>query len=447
MTSLSGETFDPGDPVISDIERATMAKVAWRVLPVLMLCFAAAVMDRANVSFASLTMNQTLGFSRAVFGFGTGIFFLGYAIFEIPSNLILNRVGARLWIARIMLTWGIVSASNAFVWNGFSFYGIRFLLGVAEAGFYPGVILYLTWWFPGHYRARAVGLFMAALAGTNILSAIISGPLLALDGIWGLHGWQWLFLLEGIPPVILGVVVLVWLVDRPADARWLSAEQRDWLQARITSESRRDDARVHSFRSAVRSPLVWVFVLIYFSQNVTGYGLSLFLPQILSRLTRSSTSLGFLAALPYVFGLVAMLLAARYSDRSGRRTLAVGLACLISSLGLAISSQMGDAVLMLAVIAVAHMGQSSIAPTFWPLPTAMMTGTAAAGGIALINSVGNLGGFVGPYLMGLIRDRTGSFAAGLLVIAGGSGVAVILIVMLARLGRSMDQSKPGVPAV
>ena len=423
----------------TEIERATMSRVMWRLIPLLMLCYSAAFLDRINVGFAGLTMNKTLGFSSAVFGFGGGIFFWGYFLFEIPSNLVLNRVGARRWIARIMITWGLVSALTAFVWSEYSFYAARFLLGVAEAGFYPGVILYVTWWFPRRYRARAVGFFMTATAASNIAGSLASGYLLTLDGVLGLHGWQWLFLVEALPPLVLGVVVLFCLTDNPAKAHWLSAEQRSWLTDRIALERQQQPSgSAFSLSAFMRDPRTWLFTLVYFGQNVTGYGLNLFMPQIMSRFGAAPGQLGLITSIPYMFGVTAIVLFGIFSDWSGRRTLTVGTACLMSCLGLALSSQLGDPMLMFSVLMIAQMGQSSIGPTFWPLPTAMISGTAAAGGIALINSVGNLGGFFGPYLMGVVRDATNSLNWGMLAISSGTLVSAVVVFALGsdkRLGR------------
>lgn len=408
-----------------------MKKVMWRLIPILILCYFAAFVDRTNVSFASLTMNKTLGFSSAVYGLGAGIFFWGYCLFEIPSNLILAKVGARLWIARILITWGIISGLTALVWSPASFYSMRFLLGIAESGFYPGIILYLTWWFPKRYRARAIGLFMTAIAGSAILGSILSGALLQLDGLFGLHGYQWLFLIESFPAIILGLVVYFALTNTPADAHWLSAEEQSWLIRRLALERRQQDSiRRFELGEALRNPRMWLFTLIYFGQTFTGYGLGLFMPQIITRLGVGLKLIGWVTAIPSVFGLAAMLLSARYADRSGNRVLTVCTACLISFSGFALCALTGDPLVLMLLIVFASMGQSSIGNNFWPLPTAMLSGSAAAGAIGLINSLGNLGGFFGPYVMGLIRNATGSFSVGMVVLACGTLVSAILVFVL-----------------
>src|SRR3984957_5147025 len=272
-------------PVVTDLERQTMARVARRLLPLLMACYFVAYLDRVNVGFASLTMNKELGFSAAVYGFGGGIFFLGYFIFEVPSNVLLSKVGARVWIARILITWGIISACTAFITGPISFYSIRFLLGIAEAGFFPGIILYLTWWFPSYYRSRIVGIFMAAIPLSNILGSLVSGVLLDLDGLWGFAGWQWLFILEAAPAVILGVAFWLYMTDWPSEAHWLAPAQRDWLIARLDAEkARREGIRSYSLRQALLDRRVLLLSLVYFGGTFSGYGIVLFQPQIVHRL-------------------------------------------------------------------------------------------------------------------------------------------------------------------
>ncbi len=308
---------------------------------------------------------------------------------------------------------------------------MRFLLGVAESGFYPGIILYLTWWFPKRYRAWAIGLFMTAIAGSSIAGSIMSGALLQLDGLLGLHGWQWLFLIESLPAITLGFVVYFALTNTPAEAHWLSAEEQSWLIRRLAVERQQQDSiRQFKLGEALRNPRVWVFTLIYFGQNFTGYGLGLFMPQIITRLGVGLKLIGWVTAIPSAFGLVAMLLSARYADRSGNRVLTLGTACLISFSGFALSALTGDPLVMMGLIIFAAMGQGSIGNNFWPLPTAMLSGAAAAGAIGLINSLGNLGGFFGPYVMGLIRNATGNFSLGMLVLACGTLMSAILVFAL-----------------
>jgi MFS family permease len=419
------------DPAASEIEQATMRRVARRLVPLLVACYFVAYLDRVNVSFAGLTMNRDLHLSASVFGFGAGLFFVSYFLFELPSNLILNKVGARLWIARILITWGIVSGLTAAVQGPNSFYAIRFVLGAAEAGFYPGVILYITWWFPNSYRSRIIGLFQTAIPISVIIGSIISGTILSLDGLWGLAGWQWLFIIEAVPAIVLGVVVARFLTDRPEVAHWLSPEQRSWLAGRLAAERAEREA-VHHFKlgEALRSGRVLALTLVYFGNAFASYGLTIFLPQIVHRFGISYIGTGFVTAIPYVFGAFAMVAWGLHADRTGERGRHCAAACFLSFIGLASCVFLNNPVALMAAIILAQMGQSAIAPTFWPLPSAMLTGTAAAGGIAMINSVGNLGGFLGPYAMGLARDATGSFGIGLLIIASGMLVAGITLLLL-----------------
>jgi MFS family permease len=428
-------TIDP-----TPLERETIARVTWRMIPLLFLCYYAAYLDRVNVGFAALHMNKALGLTAAAFGLGGGIFFIGYFLAEIPSNLILERVGARVWIARILLTWGIISGLTAFVWNDWSFYTIRFLLGIAEAGYYPGIILFLTWWFPSAYRSRMIALFMTAIPVAVITGSWASGFILGMDGIWGLAGWQWLFIIEALPAIVLGVVVFLTLTDRPEQAHWLTEPQRQWLCGRLAAErAHRESIRHFALGQALANGRVWALTLVYFGQNVTSYGFVLFLPQIVKRFGLTDVQTGFVSALPFIGALIGILLWARASDRTGARSRLCGASLLISA-GLLISClalQSSPVATMVALI-LFQVAASGIAPTFWPLPTAMLTGTAAAGGIALINSVGNLGGFLGPWVMGLVEDATGSFALGLLTIAIGSVVGGLIVLSLGH-DRRLEQ--------
>jgi MFS family permease len=417
---------------ITQLERDTMRRVARRLLPLLILCYFVAYLDRVNVGFAALTMNRALGFTAAVYGFGSGIFFLGYFIFEVPSNILLSKVGARIWIARILITWGIISAADAFVVGPLSFYGVRFLLGVAEAGFFPGIILYLTWWFPSYYRSRIVGVFMAAIPISNIVGSLLSGALLGLDGWLGLAGWQWLFIIEAVPAVVLGIVFWIYMTDWPSQAHWLLPAQREWLIARLQAEqARRESIRTYTLRQALLDRRVLLLSLVYFGGTFSGYGIVLFQPQIVHRLAQGFGMTGVINAIPYVFAAIAMVLWGRHSDRSGERSRHVAIAYCISASGLIATSLMVDPVMTMTMLVIAAMGQSSTGPTFWTLPTAMLSGTAAAGGIALINALGNLGGFFGPYAFGLIKDATGgSFTVGLMVLALGPIMSASVVLLL-----------------
>jgi len=437
----------PADGVaIHPLEQETIARVKRRMIPLLFLCYYAAYLDRVNVGFAALQMNKALGLSAAAFGFGSGIFFFGYFLAEIPSNLILERVGARVWIARILLTWAIISGLTAFVWGEGTFYGIRFLLGIAEAGYYPGIILFLTWWFPSAYRSRMIALFMTAIPVAVITGSWASGYILGMGGVWGLAGWQWLFIIEAVPAFILGMVVYFTLTDRPEQAHWLSEPQRTWLSARLAAErAQRERIRHFALGEALSNPRVWALTLVYFGQNVTGYGFVLFLPQIVKQFGLTNVQTGFVSALPFIGGLVGILLWAQVSDRTGARSKLCGASLLISAaLLISCLALQASPVATMAVLVLYQLAASGIAPTFWALPCAMLTGSAAAGGIALINSVGNLGGFLGPYMMGLVRDATGSFPLGLLAIAMGSVVAGLVVLALGH-DRRLEQAAP-VPA-
>jgi MFS transporter, ACS family, tartrate transporter len=417
---------------ITDLERQTITRVARRLLPLLMACYFVAYLDRVNVGFASLTMNKALGFTSAVYGFGGGIFFLGYFIFEVPSNILLSKVGARVWIARILITWGIICACTAFVVGPVSFYSVRFLLGIAEAGFFPGIILYLTWWFPSYYRSRIVGVFMAAIPISNILGSLVSGFLLDLDGWFGIAGWQWLFIMEAAPAVILGVVFWLYMTDWPSQASWLMPAQRDWLIARLNAErSQREAIRHYSLKQALLDKRVLLLSLVYFGGTFAGYGIVLFQPQIVHRLAAGFGMTGIINAIPYVFAAGAMVLWGRHSDHTGERPRHVAIAYAVGAAGLIATALMTDPVLTMVTLVIAAMGQSSTGPTFWSLPTAMLSGTAAAGGIALINALGNLGGFFGPYLFGLIKDASGgSFTFGLMALALGPIVSASIVLTL-----------------
>jgi ACS family tartrate transporter-like MFS transporter len=429
---------------IEPIERQTMRKVSWRLMPLLMLGYFCAYLDRSNVGMAATTMIGDLHFSNAVFGFGAGLFFFGYFLAEIPSNLILHRVGARRWIARILLTWGILAALTAFVWNEWSFYGNRILLGVAEAGFYPGVLLYLTWWFPSFYRSRMMGLFQSASVISLFIGPPVGGLLLQLHGLAGMHGWQWLYLLEGLPPIITCVIVFFLLTDRPHDAKWLTQEQRTWLQTRLNSEeAQREAVRKFSLVEAFSNYKMWLLTVAYFGQNISSYGLVFFLPLIVKGLGVSTNWIGITAALPYICAFVAMIAWGYHSDITGERTWHVAGAALLAAGGLAtcVIVGVGHPVITMIALCVAMMGQQSLIPTFWSIPSAMLTGVAAAGGLAMINAVGNLGGWFGPSVYGIIKDATGSTNLGLLFLAVGP-----LLTAICALAVGHDRRLERIPA-
>ena len=398
---------------------ATLRKVTWRLLPFLMLLYIVSWLDRVNVGFAALQMNQDLGFSAAVYGFGAGVFFAGYALFEVPSNLVLARVGARIWIARIMFTWGALSAAMMFVHGPTSFYVLRFLLGVAEAGFFPGIIYYLSNWFPPAHRARAVSWFMIAIPLSIVIGGPLAGLLLNMHGLFGLRGWQWLFLLEGIPAILLGFVVLAYLTDSPAQARWLAPAERDWLQNLIRDEQ--DRARtLHGvgLRQALLHPTVWKLAAIMFTCQCGSYGLSLWVPQIVKSVSGlNNLQVGMLTAVPYVAAAAGMILIGASSDRSGERFMHVAIPTFVAAAGFVASAWFTSPVPAMIALTIAAVGDLGTRGPFWALPGRFLAGSASAGGIALINTMGALGGFVGPYAVGVVKSLTGSFAGGLTFLA------------------------------
>jgi ACS family tartrate transporter-like MFS transporter len=402
----------------SALETSTIRAISWRLIPFLVLAYFLAYLDRVNLGFAALTMNAELKFSPLVFSWGAGIFFIGYFIFEVPSNLALEKFGASRWIARIMVTWGIISALMATVSGEWSFYILRFLLGVAEAGFFPGIILYLTYWYPAEYRARFIAAFAVAVPVSTVIGAPISGLLLGLDGVMGLKGWQWLFIIEGVPSVLLGIVTWFYLTDRPAKAEWLTAEQKAWLSSRLAAENAAKRAATHlTLGQALTSPKVITLSLIYFGFVGALYGMQFWLPQIVKAFGFSNAQTGFVIAVPYLFGAVAMVLWARHSDKTRERVWHVALGLFVTALGLGVSGYMDNPYVTMVALVVAAIGIFCTFGVFWTLPTAWLSGTAAAGAIALINSIGNLAGFGGPYLIGWVKEATGSTSTGLLVLA------------------------------
>ena len=418
-------------PTVSDTLAVALvlAKVRRRLIPFLFLLYIVAYLDRINVGFAALQMNKALGFSATVYGFGAGVFFLSYVLFEIPSNVILARVGARLWIARIMITWGLVSSAMMFVRSASGFYTLRFLLGLAEAGFFPGLIFYLTRWFPARERARTVAAFMTATLIAGVIGGPISGALLGLHGAGGLDGWQWLFLLEGVPAIVLGFVVLKVMAEGPRDATWLTEEERATLVACLRDEA--VAVRHETTSGALRDGRTWLLAVIYFTIPVTLYGIGFFLPQMLKTASGSSDFIvGLLSAVPYAAGAVAMVVVGRHSDTTGERRWHVLVPALVSAVGLALSTASTGVTWSVVTLSIAMLGLASMFGPFWALTTSTMGGVGAAASIALVNSVGNTGGFVGPYLLGAINDRTHSFAIGLLAIAGmlAAGASLVLFV-------------------
>lgn len=425
---------------------ATYRKVTWRLIPLLFVCYILAYLDRVNVGFAQLSMGVEPWFSEAVFATGSGIFFIGYFLFEVPGNILLHKVGARLWIARIMIGWGIVSALLALSTSAASFYTLRFLLGVAEAGFFPGIILYLTYWFPRQHRARMVALFMTAITLAGVFGSPLSGWLLEVsDGWHGLKAWQWLFIVEGLPSVLVGACVPFLLTDRPEKASWLTAEEKALLHAELAVEERIKAAQGHQnhrVADAFRSPQVWVCCFIYFGIVVGLYGASFWLPEIIkSTLTKNKWHVGLYAAIPWSCAAVGMVLISRHSDRTGERRWHVGLSTLIAAAAFAISGIPGlPPFFVMAALAVAITGVMSAIACFWALPTAILSGTAAAAGIAWINSLGNLAGHFSPEMVSWLKSRysMGIALCGIAVMMALAG----LTVLLGRTGRPSPSRPP-----
>ncbi|GAN50284.1 major facilitator transporter [Methylobacterium sp. ME121] len=426
-------------------ERNLHRKMMRRILPFLFVCYVVSYLDRVNVGFAALTMNAHIGLTATSFGIGAGLFFLGYFLAEIPSNLIMMRVGARLWIARIMITWGLVSAATAFVTGPIQFGIARFLLGLGEAGFVPGVFLYLSFWFPSAVRARATSLFLLGIPVANIVGSPISGALVQIEG-FGLVGWQWLLILEALPAVILGIVCLFVLTDRPEKAQWLTPAERDVLVATLAAEKAAIEKKhPMTLAQALRNWRVLTLAAINFCAIIGSLGVGLWLPQMIKQLGLASSVVGVVAAIPYVCGAVAMVVWGRVSDRGGDRTIYPALSLALGAVGLTASTLTPTPGLTIVALCVAVMGINSYTATFWAVPSGFLTGRAAAGGIAMIVSIGNLGGFAGPYLIGVMRELSGGFTAPLLAVGG---ILLLGALMMLALGRQIrrDTIAVAVPA-
>jgi ACS family tartrate transporter-like MFS transporter len=433
---------------LQTVERRTIRKISWRLLPLIVTVYFVAYIDRTNVSFAALTMNKDLGLSPYLFGWGAGIFFLGYFLFEVPSNVILEKVGARIWIARIMITWGLVSGAMAFASGPASFLTLRFLLGVAEAGFFPGMILYFTYWFPKSYRARVISALFIAVPGSNAVAAIISGAVLEMDGLLGLTGWQWMFIVEAVPAVLLAFAVLVLLTDRPAVATWLEPTEREWLESALRDERRQIERAGHlGLFQALTDARVLILSLIYLTIVTATYGITFFLPQIVKGIGLSNMMTGLVTAIPYTIGTIGMLLWGASSDRYDERRWHFCVACMLATIGFIGAGVFGSSFLALAFMSVATIGLYGSKPAFWPMPSLFLTGTAAAGGIAMVNSIGNLGGYFGPFIVGWIKDSTGSFEAGLYFLAASALASGIIAYFAVQTSAAvMHQSDLATPA-
>jgi ACS family tartrate transporter-like MFS transporter len=422
---------------------SAIRKASLRLIPFLVLCYAVSFLDRVNVGFAALAMNEDLGFTPEVFGLGAGIFFVGYILCEVPSNLALHRFGARFWIARIMISWGVVATAMAFVAGERSFYLLRFALGIAEAGFFPGIILYLTYWFPREERARIVSLFMTAVPLATVVGGPVSGALLGLHGLGGIAGWRWLFLIEGMPAVLLGIVALLFLTDRPKDAAWLTPRERSALEDRLAQEVR--ETKVYGLDAvgqALTNPRIVALGLLYFCIVVALYGIGFWMPQVLKTYGLSNLAIGFLTALPYLVAAFGMVAAGRHSDITGERILHVGVPLFLAAAAFVWSSIAGPLPLVMVALTLATLGIYAAIGTFWALPSAILTRTGAAAGLALINSIGNCGGFAAPVVIGWLKGATGDFTIPLLFLSASLALGGALALWFGRseqrlaLGRS-----------
>ncbi len=425
----------------NELETRVSSKLMWRIIPFVMLLYFISFLDRVNAGFAAFSMNKALGISSAAFGFGGGLFFVAYFLFEVPSNLILHRVGARIWIARVMITWGLVSAATAFVVGPKSFYLARFALGAAEAGFFPGIIFYLNNWFPGRQRAAAAAWFMAAVPISTVLGSPISGAIMQMHSALGLANWQLLYVLEALPAIVLGYFVLKLLINSPADATWLAQDEKAWLQEKLKSEA---TARSHvqghaeSALSALRDPRVLVLALIYFGTSAGLYTLGLWAPLIIKQFGFSAFQVGLINGIPSVAALIAMVAWARHSDHTGERIWHVVLPCALAALGLVFAGLASSAIGVVLALIVVNVGVSAGKAPLWAMPSMFLSGEGAAAGIAAINSIGNLGGFVGPFAIGWLKSTTGGYSAGLYVV----GVTLLASALLTLIFRKSVTVKP-----
>jgi MFS transporter, ACS family, tartrate transporter len=432
------------------VVQGAVRKAMWRLLPFLGFCYFLNYVDRTNVGFASLTMNADLGLSATAYGLGAGLFFVAYFFFEVPSNVILHKVGARVWIARIMVTWGIIASATAFVQGEVSFYIVRLLLGAAEAGFFPGIILYLTYWFPRVQRAKVVALFFLAVPISTVVGSPISTLLIQNgDGVWGFDaGWRFMFFVEGLPSIVVGFLVLFLLTDRPRKATWLSAEEREALENKIATEDSEQVRHTTGIREGLRDSRVVGLSFVYFGIVFGSYVLSFFLPQVVSDLQErfgikfSIAQIGLITAIPYAVAAVVMIINARHSDRTGERRLHVAIPAFVGAAGVASALFMESPYLVIAAMTLCAVGVNSAIPVFWQLPSTFLTGMGAAAGIAMINSFGNIGGFAGPYLTGWLRDLTGNNEAGMFVVAAFMIMAGIVVLVVGRRKEREDAAVP-----
>jgi ACS family tartrate transporter-like MFS transporter len=435
--------MDATTSIDAAIEQRTMRKVYLRVLPFVFACYFLCYLDRINVSFAALTMNKDLGLDPATYGMAAGVFFWGYFLFEVPSNLILEKVGARIWIARIMVTWGILSGATAFCTGPWSFLSVRFLLGLAEAGLYPGMVLYFTYWFPDRHRGRIVAGFTLALPVAVALGGPVSTHLMELDGLLGLAGWKWMYLLEAAPTIILGILVLFCLTDRPTLAKWLAPEERNWLSSTIEHEARQIEA--HGVVSLLRSfwdPKVLLLTLNYLGIVTASLGLLLFLPQIVKTLGFTNVQVGWVTMIPYTCGAAAMLFVGWLSDRTGERRWNLFATCTLGCIGLVICGLNVNSYWAIVGMSIAAIGFYGSKGPFWSMPPMFLTGSAAAASIAWINSVGNLGGFFGPTMVGWAKEISGSYASGLYALAALAFLSAVVAMLWLNIPHRIARPQP-----
>lgn len=408
-----------------------MRKVSLRLLPLLFLLYIASYLDRTNVGMAALQMNKQIGLSPAAYGLGASIFFIGYALFEVPSNIILARVGARRWIARIAITWGILSCAMLLARGQWSFYALRFLLGLAEAGYFPGIIFYMSHWYPEHRRARAISRFMIGIPLASIIGGPLGGLLLGLNGHFGLAGWQWLFLVEGLPAVVLGIVVLLTLTERPADAKFLTDEEKAWLANQLASENARPGTHERGILETLRNPTVWWLAIPYFVTLFCGLGINFWAPTIMKdTLHLTNQQVGLVMGFIGLVGMTGMLTNGWHSDRTDERLVHVAIPIFIASLGMFLAGATGNPVFVVIGMGMVVFGHNTMLPVFWCLPSSFLRGAGAAAGIALINSLGNLGGFFGPNLFGSVKNMTGSYALAFFFLSTLALVASIVALSL-----------------
>ena len=433
----------------SNLELQVMRKVAWRLVPLVSLAYLINVLDRFNISFAALTMNKALGLSATAYGLGAGAFFWSYVLFQVPANMILGRIGARRWIMVIMFFWGLCSASGALITDATSFVIVRFLLGIAEAGFFPGVAFFMTRWFPSRHRGRAMGMFYATGASAGIIGGPIAANLLQLDGILGLAGWQWIFLAEGLPAVALAIASPLLLRDRPSEASWLRPNECAWLETTLQEEQQAAQGGNLPFLQAIVSPTIVLLMLVYLLIGFGVYGKAYFLPLMIKSLGYSNTAVGYITMIPAIAGVLGMVILSRRSDRTGERVWHLVVPCLLGGAGCVLAGLFlsVNPWLAIAAFSLASFGISGSLPVFWNLPTAFLSTTAAAGGIAFINSIGNISGYAAPQMVGLLRDGTGSYEVPMLAVGAMVLIAGVLVPVAARAAESRKSWRLGARTV